>query len=193
MNPAQLRAVLTTRTRRSLEIADFRRAAVLVPIVLEPEPTLILTQRSADLPTHQGQIAFPGGKVEPGETVAVAAVREAHEEINLSPVLVSVLGLLHDVWTPQAFQVTPVVAIVVSIADVDPNPREVERILFVPIADLSAIAPRQETRREPPAQRWPPGVTGSRTVLHYDWRGTDIWGMTAAVIHDLLETLKSVA
>jgi 8-oxo-dGTP pyrophosphatase MutT (NUDIX family) len=179
-----------TRTRRSLEIPDFRRAAVLVPIVLEPELTLILTQRTADVPTHKGQIAFPGGKTEPGETAIDAALREAHEEINLSPELVRVLGWLHDVWTPFAFQVTPIVGIVSSTLELRPNPREVERILLVPIAELASIQPREEQREVPLSGRTPPGETGTRAILHYDWRGVDIWGMTAFVVHDFLEVLR---
>jgi 8-oxo-dGTP pyrophosphatase MutT (NUDIX family) len=183
---------LKARSRRSLEIPEFRRAAVLVGIVLEPEPVLILTQRTANLPTHKGQIAFPGGKLDALETVTEAALREAHEEINLGREFVRVLGWLHDVWTPQAFQVTPVVATVSSIAALQPNPREVERLLLVPVADLTAIEPSVETRLEPPVGSWPPGVSGPRSILHYDWQGTDIWGMTAAVIYDLLETLTAI-
>jgi 8-oxo-dGTP pyrophosphatase MutT (NUDIX family) len=183
-----------TRERLQLEISGFRRAAVLVAVSLEPEPALILTQRTSDLPTHKGQIAFPGGKMEPGENAADAALREANEEIGLESDFVRILGLLHDVWTPQGFQVTPVLGIVSSEAWFVPHPGEVARVLRVPIAALHALTPREEIRLEPPVGTWPPGVTGPRTILHFDWRNgdeiVDIWGMTAFVIHDLLELLR---
>jgi 8-oxo-dGTP pyrophosphatase MutT (NUDIX family) len=181
---------LGARERVQLEIPGFRRAAVLVPVSLEPEPALILTQRTSHLPTHQGQIAFPGGKLESGEDAATAALREANEEIGLETGFVRVLGLLHDVWTPQGFQVTPVVGIVSSEARFTPHPGEVARVLRVPIAALHGLIAREEIRLEPPVGTWPPGVTGPRTILHYDWVNgeeiVDIWGMTAFVIHDLL-------
>ncbi len=183
-----LRAHLTTRDRRTLEIDGFRRAAVLVALTDAPQPDVVLTERSAHLPTHQGQIAFPGGKLEPFEDAVQAALREAWEEINLEPSAVRVLGMLHDVWTPQGFQVTPVLASIPSSVTLAPRPGEVERILHVPIKDLHALTPRLETRDLPPdGGRWPPGVNGPRDVLHYDWRGIDIWGMTAFVLHELLE------
>lgn len=190
MNWDDLGARLSKRERIQLEIPGFRHAAVLVAVSLEPEPTLILTQRTSDLPTHKGQIAFPGGKLELGEDAPDAALREAHEEIGLESDFVRVLGLLHDVWTPQGFQVTPVLGIVSSGARFIPHPGEVARVLRVPIAALHELTPREEVRLEPPVGMWPPGITGPRTILHFDWRnGTeivDIWGMTAFVIHDLL-------
>jgi 8-oxo-dGTP pyrophosphatase MutT (NUDIX family) len=194
LNWGELEANLNTRTRRALNIAEFKRAAVLVPVLLEPEPTLILTQRTSHLPTHKGQIAFPGGKLEPEEDAVIGALREAHEEIRLEPSAVRVLGMLHDVWTPQGFQVTPVLGIVSSQAVIEPDPSEVARVLLVPIAQLLELAPREDIRLEPPVGRWPEGVTGPRAILHYDWNNAgetiDIWGMTAFVIHELLELLR---
>ncbi len=195
LNLAALETILKARKRTTLEIPEFKRAAVLVPIVLEPAPSLILTERSRELPTHKGQIAFPGGKLEPGEDALGAALREAHEEIGLEPGFVTVLGLLNDVWTPQGFQVTPVLAQVSSAATLSAHPGEVARLLHVPLADLLKTAPRQEIRLEPPVGRWPPGVSGPRAILHFDWdtpAGTsvDIWGMTAFVIQELLDLLR---
>ena len=78
MNLEQLKSSVQTRTRRILELPEFRRAAVLVPVVLEPEPHLILTLRTKHLPTHKGQISFPGGSLHDLETPTTAALREAH-------------------------------------------------------------------------------------------------------------------
>ena len=192
MNADSLERVLAGRARRELAIPDFRSAAVLVAVTTGPHPELILTQRGATLPTHQGQIAFPGGKLEAGEDAVQAALREAFEEVALQPSAVRVLGLMHDVWTPQGFQVTPVLAAIAPNASLEPQLGEVAALLRVPIADLRQITPRQEIFLGPPQGRWPPGVTGPRTILHYDWRGVDIWGMTAFVIEELLTLLDQV-
>ena len=193
MNSASLERLLAERTRRSLSIPDFRSAAVLVAVTTGPHPELILTRRGATLPTHQGQIAFPGGKLEAGEDAVQAALREASEEVALEPTAVRVLGLMHDVWTPQGFQVTPVLATIAPDVTLEPQLGEVAALLRVPLADLQRITPRVELRLEPPlGGRWPPGVVEPRQILHYDWRGVDIWGMTAFVIEDLLVLLDQV-
>ena len=192
MNPDQLERLLAVRSRRSLNIPDFRSAAVLVAVTTGPHPALILTQRGATLPTHQGQIAFPGGKLELGEDAVQAALREAFEEVALEPRAVRVLGLMHDVWTPQGFQVTPVLAVISPDSPLEPQLGEVAALLRVPISDLRRITPRKEVRLEPPqGGRWPVEVVSPRQILHYDWRGVDIWGMTAFVIEDLLMLLDS--
>ncbi len=193
MNPDRLEHLLAARQRRSLSIPDFRAAAVLVAVTTGPHPELILTRRGATLPTHQGQIAFPGGKLEPGEDAVQAALREAFEEVALEPTAVRVLGLMHDVWTPQGFQVTPVLASIAADAHLEPQAGEVAALLRVPLADLQQIIPHREVRLEPPpGGRWPVGVETPRQILHYDWRGVDIWGMTAFVIEELLTLLDQV-
>ena len=193
MNPDKLEQLLAGRSRRSLAIPDFRSAAVLVAMTTGPQPTLILTRRGATLPTHQGQIAFPGGKLEPGEDAMRAALREAFEEVNLEPSGVRVLGLMHDVWTPQGFQVTPVLGVIAPDAPLEPQSGEVAALLRVPLADLRQITPHFDLRREPPpGGRWPVGVEKPHRILHYDWQGVDIWGMTAFVIEELLALLDQV-
>ena len=178
---------LSRRSRRILEIPDFRRAAVLVAILLEPEPSLILTQRTSTLSTHSGQIAFAGGSLDASETPIQAALREADEEIGLEPKHVRVLGLLNDVWTPAGFHVTPVVGIVSSQAQLKPNPAEVAKLLVVPIADLRFIEVTYEQKTLPASARVPVFENRERAVPHYLWQGTDIWGMTAFVIQEFLE------
>jgi 8-oxo-dGTP pyrophosphatase MutT (NUDIX family) len=177
------------RQRRELHLPEFRRAAVLVGILEQPEPALILTKRTSTLSTHSGQIAFAGGGLDALETPTQAALREAWEEIGLEPALVRVLGLLDDVWTPAGFHVTPVLGLVSSAAQFKPNPAEVERLLFVPLAELAALAVQFEHKTLPPSSRVPNFETRNRAVPHYLWREFDIWGMTAFVIGDLLGLL----
>lgn len=98
-------------------------AAVLVPIVMREQPTVLLTVRSARLSTHSGQVAFPGGKRDPQDVSAEAtALREAHEEVGLAPRNVEVLGRLPLYVTGTAFHITPVVALVHPQASYFPNP-----------------------------------------------------------------------
>jgi 8-oxo-dGTP pyrophosphatase MutT (NUDIX family) len=188
LNLEHLVTQLETRERLVLEIPGFRHAAVLVAITLEASPKLILTVRSSDLPTHKGQISFPGGKLEAGETVQAGALREAYEEVSLEPNAARIIGLLDDVWTPARFTATPVIALLEPEAQLERNPGEVAEILRVPIQDLLNLEPRRE-RRELPAEFMAqiPQRSTRVNVLHYDWNGYDIWGMTAHVIEHLLE------
>ena len=174
-----LSAWLADRQRRTLHLPDFRRAAVLVGLTLEADPRVLLTVRSSELPTHQGQISFPGGSLEPGEDAVQAAVREAHEEVGLAPQAVQVLGMLDDVCTPFRFHVTPVLARLPAELSLTPT-AEVAEILLPRLSELRASQPRGEERMSPLGE--------SVTVWHYPWRGHDIWGMTARVLRDVLES-----
>jgi 8-oxo-dGTP pyrophosphatase MutT (NUDIX family) len=189
---AELEQHLQNRQRRELHIPEFRKAAVLVAILEQPEPVLILTKRTSTLSTHSGQIAFAGGSLDALETPTQAALREAWEEIGLEPQFVQVLGLLDDVWTPAGFHVTPVLALVSSQAEFKPNPAEVEALLFVPLDELASLTVQFVQKTLPPQSRVPSFETRDRLVPHYLWRDTDIWGMTAFVIGDLLGLLPTV-
>ena len=110
------------------------RAAVLLPVVMRERLTLLLTQRSAHLATHAGQIALPGGKLDATDANAVAAaLRETHEEIGIEPERIEVLGSLPDYTTGTAFVITPVVGLVVPGFKLRPNPGEVDEVFEVPL------------------------------------------------------------
>lgn len=168
---------LAGRRRQPLDLPGYRRAAVLVALTREPDPRVLLTVRSAELPTHRGQIAFPGGSLEAGESVVDGAAREAWEEVGLCPASVSVLGELDDVFTPVGFHVTPVLARIPARPALQLS-GEVAQILLPPLSQLRALTPSREVRQMPDGQ---PAV-----LYRYPWQGHDIWGMTARVLHDLL-------
>ena len=153
----------------------FRPAAVLVP--LTPAGELLLTVRNSNLPSHAGQISFPGGSIEAGESPETAALREAWEEVALEPGLAEPLGRLPAVLSPYGYYVRPVLAWLAEKPHLRPNPAEVAEVLWAPLAELAAAPAWSEPRR----------VAGlSRRVWHYPWRERDVWGLTGNVLHDLL-------
>ncbi len=154
-----------------------RPAAVLVPIHPGPDGDLhvVLTRRSDTLRHHTGEVSFPGGRVDPGETIVEAALREADEEVALDPASVQVLGELDHLTTVtrRAF-ITPVVGWVPEPPRLRPSEAEVAAIRHVPLREL--LLP--EVYRE---ERWGVGST-SRPVYFFELVGDTVWGATAAML-----------
>ncbi|MDB5672392.1 MAG: CoA pyrophosphatase, partial [Alphaproteobacteria bacterium] len=112
-------------------------AAVLVPVVDRPEPTVILTERPMTMRKHPGQISFPGGRIDPGDDGPIAAaLREAHEEIGLPPACVEVIGIADVYRTITGFQVTPIVGVLPPNLDLRPHPSEVSDMFEAPLRFL---------------------------------------------------------
>ncbi len=179
---AGLREHLSVRERDAMALPGFRRAAVLVPLLRTPQGLEVLfSVRSAGLSHHAGQIAFPGGRVDPGETASGAARRETFEEIGLEVPEGAVLGALHDHPSPAGYVVTPLVGVLSWPQRVTLSAAEVEEVFAVPLADLFALTPRSETRT----------LEHFNRVIHfYTWQQRLIWGMTGNILKDLLDTLR---
>ncbi len=159
-----------------------RPAAVLVPIVLRSSLTVLLTQRSHDMPSHPGQISFPGGKLEAQDPNPLAcALREAHEEIGLDADRIEPLGYLDSYRTGTGFQITPVVAFVRPGFEPVLDPREVVEMFEVPLAFLMDEANHQKDSRE-----WR-GRTRSFYAMPY--QGRYIWGATAGMLKNMHQRL----
>lgn len=156
-----------------------RPAAVLIPVVDHPDgPTLLLTRRSDSLASHTGQVAFPGGRVDPGETVVQAAVRESVEEVGLSPDHVEPLGLSDAYETVTGFVVTPVVAWVRPGFTLTPNPDEVADAFETPWGFLMDEANHRREYYDAPdgTRRW---------FWAMPWGERYIWGATAGMLRAL--------
>ncbi len=159
-----------------------RIAAVLVPLVMRSEWHIILTQRPETMPSHAGQIAFPGGKAEGGETIAQTALRETEEEIGVASAHIDLIGRLPSFNAVSDFRITPFIGIVAPDAVITPDPREVESVFEVPLAYL--MNPANHIRREV-------FFDGKDHVLFdmpYDepnGRHRNIWGMTAMTLYGL--------
>ena len=154
------------------------QAAVLVPIIARPEPTLLLTRRAATLRKHAGQVAFPGGKRDASDdSLITTALREAEEEVAIPAHAVNVVGVLPPVTSSTGFQVTPIVGILPPDLRWHPNEGEVESVFEMPLEEALRIS------------RYTPLDIQRRGVQHRVWlswfNDYFIWGMTAGIIRNL--------
>lgn len=158
---------------------DLREAGVLIAVWLRPEGAqVILTQRSPQLKHHPGQVAFPGGKVDPGDDGPIgAALRESMEEVALPPASVQVLGTMSPHETVTGFRVTPVLGLVRDGFTPIPEAGEVAEVFCVPLAH---VLDRKRYRVE--SRRWQ-GTNRSYFVL--PWGPYYIWGATARILRAL--------
>lgn len=157
-------------------------AAVLVPLVARPEPTILLTLRSARLNAHAGQVSFPGGRMEAGETPEQAALRETEEEVGVPRAVPRILGRLPTVLTGTGYLITPVVSVLAPPFAVHADPSEVEEVFEYPLAALlDPAAPERRQQEFRGRMRefwvWP-------HERHY------IWGATASVLVTLASVLR---
>jgi 8-oxo-dGTP pyrophosphatase MutT (NUDIX family) len=157
-------------------------AAVLVAVTDRPEPGVILTVRRENLRTHAGQVAFPGGRLDPSETAVEAALREAREEILLDPALVEVVGAIGPYRTVTNYLVTPVLGVIPPDLPLEPQEAEVGDWFEAPLTYL--LDPANQERRS--------ALFQGRERHYYEilWEDRRIWGATAAMIVNLSRRLK---
>lgn len=159
---------------RVLNQPDLATAGVLVAITDEAEPQVILTLRSSDMPTHQGEVAFPGGKQEQHDAdIIETALREAHEEVGLDPKHVSVVGELDQVVSRWGFLVTPVLGIVPKDVSLNCDSREIESIFKVPLKFFIEGEPDQIDQ------------FGSFKGPRWYYEDYTIWGLTAVMLAEM--------
>ena len=157
-------------------------AAVLIAVTDRPDPGVILTVRREHLRTHAGQIAFPGGRLDPGEDAVAAALREAQEELLLDPAAVLVAGAIEPYRTVTSYVVTPVLGVVPPDLPLHPHEHEVADWFEAPLAFL--LDPRNQLRQT--------GLFQGRERHYYEivWNERRIWGATAAMIVNLSRRLQ---
>jgi 8-oxo-dGTP pyrophosphatase MutT (NUDIX family) len=155
---------------------------VLIPVVDHPEPTVLLTLRTSGLSTHAGQIAFPGGRIDPSDVSPLAAaLREAEEEIGLEQSVIEPLGYLRPYLSGTGFRIVPTVARIAPGFALRINPKEVEDTFEVPLAFLMGPENHQQHSRE-----WR-GMM--RTYYAMPFGERYIWGVTAGILRNLYERL----
>jgi 8-oxo-dGTP pyrophosphatase MutT (NUDIX family) len=169
-------------TRVPADASEFRDAAVLAAITEREQPGFLLIHRPSNMRAHPGQIAFPGGKLDPGETPIEAALREADEELGIRSERVRVIGTTDRYLTGSGFDITPVLAIVPPDMELIPNPNEVAQWFEAPLEFVFDPANHKEESAE-----W------NGAMHHYwsiTWQEHRIWGVTAALIINLSRRLR---
>jgi 8-oxo-dGTP pyrophosphatase MutT (NUDIX family) len=145
----------------------------------EAGPEVLLTRRSMHLTNHKGEVSFPGGRVDPGESFEQTAVREAHEEVGLAPQAARVVGRLDPLSTVVSNSyIVPVVAALDARPELLPCSPEVDRVLWVPLAEFT----RADTYRE---ERWHTPF-GDRPIYFFELDDETVWGATAHLLRQLL-------
>ncbi|MFL6198977.1 MAG: NUDIX hydrolase [Thermoanaerobaculia bacterium] len=178
----QIRNLLASPPPRRLAASDLRQASVLVPLYVDAgELWTVLTKRTDDLPSHRGQIAFPGGGRELKEDPWAAALRETEEEIGLDPKRVLPLGQLDEGETPAGFRVIPCVGAIPFPYEARPNAGEIAEVFSLPLTAFTN--PRMVEER-------PVKINGvERLLLVYHIGNRQIWGLTARILQNLLVRL----
>jgi 8-oxo-dGTP pyrophosphatase MutT (NUDIX family) len=158
------------------------KAAVLIAITDQVDPGVILTVRREHLRTHAGQIAFPGGRIDPGESAVEAALREAHEEILISPGLVEVVQTIEPYRTVTGYVITPVIGTIPAGLPLQPHEEEVADWFEAPLGFLI----------DPSNHRRVSALFQGQTRHYYEimWNDRRIWGATAAMIVNLSRRLQ---
>ncbi len=163
-------------------LAAWRAAAVLLPIIDRPGGlTVLLTLRASDLRAHSGQVAFPGGKIDAGESPHDAALRETQEEIGLEARFVEPLGWLDPFFTGTGFRVAPLVALIEPSFALKVNKLEVDEVFETPFAFLMDATNHRLEEREWAGRR--------RRYYAMPHEGRYIWGATAGILRNLYEKL----
>lgn len=196
-SPLTATAVATAVAARSTpsdlvpEFADARPSAVLVVVADGPEGAeVLLTRRSMDMSSHRGEVSFPGGRLDPGESYVQAALREAHEEVGLVPTAVEVVGQLHPIstWVSRSWIVPIVARLTTPLPLAEPlhgQTPEVDRVLWVPLHDLT----EHGTFRE----EWWHTPMGERPIYFFELDDETVWGATARMLHQLLRVAYGLA
>ena len=162
-----------------------RVSAVLVALSDGPQGAeVLLTKRSMSVGTHQGQISFPGGRVDDGETIVQAAIREAYEEVGLESALPQPFAELSHLNTRVSMSyIVPIVAEVPQGLDLEPQTAEVDRVFRVPLVDFEVPGVHR-------SELWYEGET-PREVHFYDVADENVWGVTGAMLYELFGILAA--
>lgn len=159
-----------------------RDAAVLIAVTERDEPGLLLTHRPETMPSHPGQVAFPGGKLEDGEDAVAAALREAQEELAIDPAQVRIAGEATTFVTGSGFRLTPVLGLVPADIEIRPDPHEVADWFEAPLRHLL-----DRDNHKPKIGMF---NGNERPYVEIDWQGHRIWGITAGIIAHLSHRLS---
>lgn len=163
-------------------IETFKPAAVLITLTERPRPGILLLHRPSTMRAHPGQIAFPGGRLDPGETAVEGALREAHEELGIRPQDVQVIGTSDLYRTGSGYEITPVIGVIPPDLPIVPNPAEVAQWFEAP-AEFVLDPANQHTK-------WIEADGTRHAFVEITWYDHRIWGVTGAILHNLARRLN---
>lgn len=182
LNWEKTESIITGRDRVVLSEKSLKPAAVLMPyFIKDGKEHLLLTVRSQQVPQHKGQIAFPGGRQEPGENLATTALRETEEEIGILPKNVALIGPTDDIVTITSYRVTPFLGKIPYPYEFKRNPEEISKILLIPMEEL--LADENITKNVVSSS------IGEYPLYYFQWGSHVIWGATGRILANLLNVL----
>lgn len=170
---------LAAHQSKTMEMDGFVRSAVLLPLFhIDQCEHLLFTKRTETLEKHKGQISFPGGRQDEGESLLECALRETREEVGIQPEDIQILGRLDEIWTPTGYLITPFVGAIPYPYSFTVSEAEIERLIIVPLRELLDPAIYEETEIHHRGRR--------ATVPYYNWRDQIIWGATGRILRQFL-------
>lgn len=176
----RLQQILERRPAIAIDAPEYRRACVLVPLIhVDGQWSILFSRRSANLAAHSGQIAFPGGAVEEGESLEAAAIREAEEEVGIRADAVELIGRLDDLITNSGFLVAPFVGVIRERIDYVLHEAEVTEVFEVPIDALLDVSQ--------PEVRWVTFRDRQYPAYFYRYAEYEIWGLTGRMLKAFLD------
>ena len=176
----RLQQILERRPAFAIDAPEYRRACVLVPLIhVDGQWSILFSRRSANLAAHSGQIAFPGGAVEEGESLEAAAIREAEEEVGIRSDAVELIGRLDDLITNSGFLVAPFVGVIRQRIDYVLHEAEVTEVFEVPIDALLDVSQ--------PEVRWVTFRDRQYPAYFYRYGDYEIWGLTGRMVKAFLD------
>src|ERR1051325_1228321 len=171
----RLRTIVAERPAIAIDAPQFRRACVLVPIVRDRDGwSILFSRRSENLAAHSGQIAFPGGGVEAGESLESAALREAHEEVGIAPRSIELIGRLDDLVTNSGFLVAPFIGVIGERIEYVLQRGEVEEVFEIPLDALLDPAMPEVRYVSFRKKRYP--------AYFYPYGANEVWGLTGRML-----------
>jgi 8-oxo-dGTP pyrophosphatase MutT (NUDIX family) len=170
---------ISERPSRRLQIDGYVPSAVVVPVLRgADEDRLLFTRRTEKVGHHKGQISFPGGRQDPGETITETALRETHEEVGVLPEHVRLVGRLDDTWTPSKYVISPFVGVIDYPYDFAISDDEIDELIVLPVRRLLCPSLYEETEMHHE------GRSALVPFFHVD--DTIIWGATARILRQFL-------